>query len=214
MYGAAIPAGVYVPIIMSGACFGSLIGLQLQNFFRENFPAEDCPPGTWCHGLDVTAAPYTLQGAVALLGGVQRSSLSLVVIILEGTGAVKQLLPIILTTVVAKWVGDWFNRGLYHTALQIKQIPFLAATERRHARGLCAKDVMTPMVLRGSSRDTMTPMGRGGGDGDGSGSHSSIGTRSSNATNTSRASVDRSFTSVKEDAAACFKGQQDNYGCV
>ena len=48
-------------------------------------------------------APYTLQGAVALLGGIQRSSLSLVVIILEGTGAVQQLLPIILTTVVAKW---------------------------------------------------------------------------------------------------------------
>eukprot|EP01051_Picozoa_sp_SAG22_P008789 SAG22_NODE_691_length_7888_cov_6.740788_9_plen_55_part_00 len=47
----------------------------------------------------------------------QRSSLSLVVIILEGTGAVKQLLPIILTTVVAKWVGDIFNLGLYQTAL-------------------------------------------------------------------------------------------------
>jgi H+/Cl- antiporter ClcA len=51
-----------------------------------------------------------LQGAVALLGGVQRSSLSLVVIILEGTGAVQQLLPIILTTVVAKWSGDLLHK--------------------------------------------------------------------------------------------------------
>jgi H+/Cl- antiporter ClcA len=58
-------------------------------------------------------------------GGVQRSSLSLVVIILEGTGAVQQLLPIILTTVVAKWVGDLFNDGLNTTALAIKRIPFL-----------------------------------------------------------------------------------------
>jgi H+/Cl- antiporter ClcA len=35
---------------------------------------------------------------VALLGGVLRSSLSLVIIILEGTGAVNNLLPIIVTT--------------------------------------------------------------------------------------------------------------------
>ena len=40
----------------------------------------------------------------------QRSSLSLVVIILEGTGAVQQLLPIILTTVVAKWSGDLLHK--------------------------------------------------------------------------------------------------------
>ena len=30
---------------------------------------------------------------------------------------VKLLLPIIITTVVSKWIGDSFNHGLYHTAL-------------------------------------------------------------------------------------------------
>jgi hypothetical protein len=91
---------------------------------------------------------YALIGAVALLGGVQRSSLSLVVIILEGTGAVKQLMPIILTTVVSKWVGDTFNDGLYHTALELKHIPFLEPTERRRNRNKSAQDVMTPAGRR------------------------------------------------------------------
>jgi hypothetical protein len=143
-YGAAIPAGVFVPIIYIGACFGSLFGIEMERFFEMHF--ADCAAGTWCYELQITAAPYTLQGAVALLGGVQRSSLSLVVIILEGTGAVKQLLPIILTTVVAKWVGDVFNLGLYQTALDIKRIPFLAPAEHRQARLLAARDVMSPAI--------------------------------------------------------------------
>jgi chloride channel 7 len=98
-YGASIPAGVFVPTILIGSCFGSLFGLGLQEIFAWWVQQHDCPPGSWCFELEISAAPYTLQGAVALLGGIQRSSLSLVVIILEGTGAIKQLLPIILTTV-------------------------------------------------------------------------------------------------------------------
>jgi H+/Cl- antiporter ClcA len=103
-YGSAVPAGVFVPTIAAGACFGSLFGVGMEKLFREYLLDV---LGT---GDLVSAAPYTLQGAVALLGGVQRSSLSLVVIILEGTGAVQQLLPIILTTVVAKWSGDLLHK--------------------------------------------------------------------------------------------------------
>ena len=42
-----------------------------------------------------------LLGAVALLAGIQRSTVSLVVIVLEGTGNTSLLIPIIVTTVVA-----------------------------------------------------------------------------------------------------------------
>lgn len=66
-----------------------------------------------------------LIGAVALLGGIQRSTVSLCVIIMEGTGQVNLLLPIIITTVVARFVGNWFNHGLYETAITLKDIPFL-----------------------------------------------------------------------------------------
>ena len=103
-YGSAVPAGVFVPTIAAGACFGSLFGVGMEKLFQE-YLLDILGTGDL-----VSAAPYTLQGAVALLGGVQRSSLSLVVIILEGTGAVQQLLPIILTTVVAKWSGDLLHK--------------------------------------------------------------------------------------------------------
>eukprot|EP01043_Picozoa_sp_COSAG02_P017671 COSAG02_NODE_806_length_16963_cov_20.149312_4_plen_1025_part_00 len=143
-YGSAIPAGVFIPTIMVGACFGGVAGLLMEST-NSSFGNS---------GLDheaefLKASPYALIGAVALLGGVQRSSLSLVVIILEGTGAMKQLLPIILTTVVSKWVGDFCNNGLYHTALELKRIPFLESDVRRANRGKTAQDVMTPAGRRG-----------------------------------------------------------------
>jgi hypothetical protein len=140
-YGSAIPAGVFIPTIMVGTCFGGLAGrLMMELNGKTSWTLEDEDY--------LTSSPYALIGAVALLGGVQRSSLSLVVIILEGTGAVKQLMPIILTTVVSKWVGDSFNEGLYHTALELKHIPFLEPQERRRNRNKSAQDVMTPAGRR------------------------------------------------------------------
>lgn len=71
-YGTAIPAGVFIPTIMVGTCFGGLAGrlmMELNGYWSWTKEAED-----W-----VVSSPYALIGAVALLGGVQRSSLSLVV---------------------------------------------------------------------------------------------------------------------------------------
>ena len=70
-FGAGFPSGVFMPTIMIGCCWGALFGNAVAKI------------NGW--SLD-RAAPYSLMGAVAMLGGVQRSSLSLVVIIVEGTG--------------------------------------------------------------------------------------------------------------------------------
>ena len=34
-YGCAVPAGVFVPTIAAGACFGSLFGVGMEKLFRE-----------------------------------------------------------------------------------------------------------------------------------------------------------------------------------
>jgi H+/Cl- antiporter ClcA len=154
-FGAAIPAGVFMPTIMMGVAFGGFYGKAVKDLTCVLAcvlnPACDCFSGI-DHGAAPIAmsGPYALLGAVAMLGGIQRSSLSLVVIIVEGTGKIDYLLPIIITTVAAKWVGDTLNMGppanytvlqcatramlmrssatgLYHTALEMKGIPFLEA---------------------------------------------------------------------------------------
>eukprot|EP01047_Picozoa_sp_COSAG01_P004590 COSAG01_NODE_152_length_23937_cov_122.193976_20_plen_431_part_00 len=76
-HGIACPAGVFIPTIMIGACWGGAFGLCFTDWVHQLHGSKIIKP-----------APYALMGAVAMLGGVQRSSISLVVIILEGTGAV------------------------------------------------------------------------------------------------------------------------------
>jgi len=106
-FGATYPAGLFMPTILSGCCLGGAIGNLMEPIAGK--------------------APFSLMGAVALLGGIQRSPISLCVVILEGTGQVHWLLPIILTTVVARWVGDKFGPSIYHAAMHLKSVPFLEA---------------------------------------------------------------------------------------
>ena len=167
-FGAGYPAGIFMPTVVIGTSFGALFGRCVK--FTLCMVASDChidwpKKGVWIQGsmddetssqsgvgaeFSTHAGPYALLGAVALLGGVQRSSLSLVVIIVEGTGKIDYLLPIILTTVCAKWVGDKLNDGFYHTALHIKGIPFLSDEGLRGLQNLSARDVMAEdtMVVR------------------------------------------------------------------
>jgi chloride channel 7 len=182
-FGAAFPAGIFMPTIVIGTCGGALFGRLIKDsacmskcgvgcgcfeasrssipaYNSSEYPAKcfaDAPPHAYCVTDDPVidrSGPYALLGAVALLGGIQRSSLSLVVIIMEGTGKVDYLLPIILTTICAKWAGDHLNHGLYHTVLALKGIPFLDAPDAEGSAAAdvhSAQDIMAadPVVLHG-----------------------------------------------------------------
>jgi chloride channel 3/4/5 len=49
------------------------------------------------------------MGAAAMLGGTTRMTVSLVVICFELTGDVDYIVPIMLSVMTAKWVGDAFG---------------------------------------------------------------------------------------------------------
>ena len=74
---------------------------------------------------------FALVGVTALLVGIQRSTVSLCIILMEGTGETKFLIPIVVTTVVAKWVGDNFNEGVYEIGMEIQGLPYLEHHVRR-----------------------------------------------------------------------------------
>ncbi len=48
---------------------------------------------------------------------------------------------------VAKWVGDYFNAGIYDTHIELKKTPFLEWESPRQLDKLVAKDVMSTKNL-------------------------------------------------------------------
>ena len=67
-FGAHLSTGIFMPLVFVGACLGRVAG----EAFKEHIDARIFP------GL------YALAGAAALLGAVQRGTISLVIILIEG----------------------------------------------------------------------------------------------------------------------------------
>jgi len=112
VYGIAVPSGLFVPSLLSGAAFGRLFGHLLHKL--------DHTSGTFAD-----SGTYALMGAAAVLGGMARMTISLTVILLEATGNMQYVLPLMLTLMAARFTGNVFNEGLYDIHIHLKHIPFL-----------------------------------------------------------------------------------------
>jgi chloride channel 7 len=118
-YGIAVPSGLFVPSLLSGAAFGRLVG----NMAHKIYPNL------------AYSNTYALIGAAAVLGGVARMTISLTVILLECTGNEQFVLPLMLTLMTARIVGSLFNEDLYHIHIHLKKgVEFLEAELRSVTR--------------------------------------------------------------------------------
>lgn len=108
--GTLVPAGLFVPTLLSGAAYGRLIG----NILNLCFPGSIASPGT-----------YALMGAAAVLGGVARMTIAGTVILVEACGSTSYMLPLMLTFAAARYSGNVFNDSIYEILIHMKGLPFL-----------------------------------------------------------------------------------------
>ena len=102
--GVTAAAGAFVPLLISGALMGRMIGAGLTVLL----PNSIADSGT-----------YALVGAAALLGGACRNVASITVILMEATGTLQYALPLITSLIVSRIIGDFFSDGLYHAQAEL-----------------------------------------------------------------------------------------------
>ncbi|XP_038602798.1 chloride transport protein 6, partial [Tachyglossus aculeatus] len=128
-YGISVPSGLFVPSLLCGAAFGRLVANILKSYV----------------GLDhLYSGTFALIGAAAFLGGVVRMTISLTVILIESTNEITYGLPIMITLMVAKWTGDFFNKGIYDIHVGLRGVPLLDWETEVEMDKLRAGDIMEP----------------------------------------------------------------------
>lgn len=114
-FGCGAPSGLFIPSLYSGAALGRAIGIGVLYFNTHVYQfAPQIYPGI-----------YAMLGAAAVLGGVCRVTISLVVIMFELTGGLKLIVPFMLVCMLAKWTGDYFTPGIYDYCITIRKYPYL-----------------------------------------------------------------------------------------
>lgn len=124
-YGIVAPAGLFVPVIVTGASYGRFVGMLVGRRTNLN------------HGL------YAVLGAASFLGGSMRATVSLCVIILELTNNLLLLPLIMMVLLVSKTVGDAFNANIYDLIMKAKGFPYLETHAEPYMRQLTVGDVVT-----------------------------------------------------------------------
>eukprot|EP01025_Chloroclados_australasicus_P045910 TRINITY_DN5061_c0_g1_i3.p1 TRINITY_DN5061_c0_g1~~TRINITY_DN5061_c0_g1_i3.p1 ORF type:complete len:975 (-),score=102.89 TRINITY_DN5061_c0_g1_i3:1065-3989(-) len=114
-YGVGAPQGLFVPSLMVGACVGRLIGQLMWHIVKVK---------QWT-GIYTSLPTYAIIGASASLGGATRMTLSITVLVMETTGALEIIVPIMITVFFAKIVGDALNYGIYDTHIKLRGTPLL-----------------------------------------------------------------------------------------
>ncbi|GAB2289171.1 hypothetical protein Dimus_023474 [Dionaea muscipula] len=123
-YGIVVPAGLFVPIIVTGAAYGRYVGMVLGS--RSSMD----------NGL------FAVLGAASLLGGSMRSTVSVGVILLELTNNLLLLPLVMLVLLVSKAVADAFNGSIYDIIMKLKGFPYLETHVEPYMRQLTVGEVV------------------------------------------------------------------------
>ena len=127
-FGMKIPSGLFIPSLGMGAITGRIVGIGMEQIvftYHDRLPwffEGKCSQDESC----ITPGLYAMVGAAAVLGGVTRMTVSLIVIMFELTGGVRYIVPLMAASMASKWVGDALGReGIYDAHIGLNGYPFL-----------------------------------------------------------------------------------------
>ncbi|XP_046616599.1 H(+)/Cl(-) exchange transporter 7 isoform X1 [Neodiprion virginianus] len=132
-FGLSMSSGLFIPSLLIGAAWGRLVGSGLSKLWPN------------CEIFD--PRKYALLGAAAQLGGVVRMTISLTVILIEATDGIFFGLPLIIVLLMAKWVGDFFNEGIYDIHIQMTGVPILPWEPPPLSNNIYASEIMSHPVV-------------------------------------------------------------------
>jgi chloride channel 2 len=121
-----IPCGIYTPLFIMGAIFGRLCG----EVFISVVPALDHHPTS-----------YAIVGAAALGAGATRT-ISTAVIVIELTGQVQLLLPILVAVLLSTAVGRFLSLSVYDVLVLQKGLPIMPTFRLQRSYNKTARDIM------------------------------------------------------------------------
>ncbi|XP_077866634.1 H(+)/Cl(-) exchange transporter 7-like [Saccoglossus kowalevskii] len=131
-YGLPVPSGIFIPSLLTGAAWGRLIGMLVNSMVDDT---------------NIDVGKYALIGAAAQLGGILRMTISLTVILIEATGNMSFGLPVMLVLMMAQWVGNMFNKGLYDIHISLNGVPYLGWEAPPMSAKIFAREVMCAPVI-------------------------------------------------------------------
>ena len=133
--GLAVPGGLFMPTIMIGASLGAFFGLGLHSAMSSSW---DIQPGV-----------YAMVGAAAMLAAVFRSSVSLVVILVEGTRGISFLPGILMAVIISNFIAHWIHpEGVYESELEVDgRVFFLREDPGGKLRKKTAEALMASPVM-------------------------------------------------------------------
>lgn len=116
-FGCGAPSGLFIPSLYTGAALGRILGVVVY------IANKQCENG--CFAPNIYPGVYAMMGAAAVLGGVCRVTVSLVVIMFELTSGLQLVVPFMIVCLLAKYSGDLFTPGIYDYCITIRKYPFL-----------------------------------------------------------------------------------------
>lgn len=135
---AAIPFGIFNPGIILGGMMGRFYGEILNRYFHIKTPATT----------------FAIAGLAPFISTLTRSFAPFIIVV-EMTGCVEILLPLLLAVIFAFSVSGMFSIGFYEFIISMRKLPYLTTIMDYEKALKPINDVMNPVLMNFSTEASL-----------------------------------------------------------